>query len=207
MYSNWLLYMYEMVVDWTLTGQLYALGQEEIFTEVHAFMCWIAAHKMKTCVAILMSFRWWIRLKIPWWCHQMEAFSALLALCARNSLVTGEFPAQRPVTQSFDVFFDLCLNQELSKQWWRRWFETPSCSLSNHCNIPLSKMRTYLVYVLCVIYVPGDHHVTHLTKSSCSIISILQTPTFCYLAQSTQHCFILFYFLLPCYVQNFKKLG
>ena len=35
----------------------------------------------------------------------MEAFSALLALCERN--FTGEFPSQRPVTQSFDVFFDL----------------------------------------------------------------------------------------------------
>ena len=46
----------------------------------------------------------------------METFSALLAICAGNSLVTGEFPAQRPVTQSFDVFFDLRLNKRLSKQ-------------------------------------------------------------------------------------------
>ena len=35
----------------------------------------------------------------------METFSALLAICAQNSLVTGKFPAQRPGTQSFDVFF------------------------------------------------------------------------------------------------------
>ena len=34
----------------------------------------------------------------------METFSALLAICAGNSPVTGEFPAQRPVTRSFDVF-------------------------------------------------------------------------------------------------------
>ena len=40
-----------------------------------------------------------------WWRHQMETFSALLALCAGNSPVNGEFPAQRPVTRSFDVFF------------------------------------------------------------------------------------------------------
>ena len=33
----------------------------------------------------------------------METFSALLALCVGNSQVTGEFPAQRPVTRSFDV--------------------------------------------------------------------------------------------------------
>ena len=45
----------------------------------------------------------------PWWRHQMETFSALLAICAGNSPVPGEFPAQRPVTRSFDVFFDLRL--------------------------------------------------------------------------------------------------
>ena len=46
----------------------------------------------------------------------MEAFSVLLALCAGNSPVTGEFPTQRPVTRSIDVFFDLRLNKRLSKQ-------------------------------------------------------------------------------------------
>ena len=46
----------------------------------------------------------------------METFSALLAICAGNSPVTGEFPAQRPVTQSFDVLFDLRLNKRLNKQ-------------------------------------------------------------------------------------------
>ena len=44
--------------------------------------------------------------------------SALLALCAGNSLVTGEFPAQRPVTRSFDVFFDPRLNKRLNEQSW-----------------------------------------------------------------------------------------
>ena len=45
----------------------------------------------------------------------METFSALLALCAGNSSVTGEFPSQRPETQSIDVFFDLHTNKQLSK--------------------------------------------------------------------------------------------
>ena len=49
------------------------------------------------------------------WCHQMGTFSVQLAICAGNSPVTGEFPAQTPVTQSFDVFFDLRLNKRLSK--------------------------------------------------------------------------------------------
>ena len=46
----------------------------------------------------------------------METFTALLAICAGNSPVPGEFPLQKPVTWSFDVFFDLRLNKRLSKQ-------------------------------------------------------------------------------------------
>ena len=46
----------------------------------------------------------------------METFSALLAICAGNAPVTGEFPEQRPVTRSFDILFDLCLNKRLSNQ-------------------------------------------------------------------------------------------
>ena len=70
----------------------------------------------------------------PWWRHQMETFSAWLAICAGNSPVPGEFTALRPVTRSFDVFFDLRLNKRLSKQPWGWWFETPSWSLWRHCN-------------------------------------------------------------------------
>ena len=69
-----------------------------------------------------------------WWRHQMEIFSALLAICAGNSPVPGEFPAQRPVTRSFDVFFDLRLNKQLSKQPWGWLFEKPSRPLWRHCN-------------------------------------------------------------------------
>ena len=80
----------------------------------------------------------------------METFSALLAICAGNSPVTGEFPAQmasnveivsiwwchqRPVTRSFDVFFDLWLNKRLSKQSWGWWFETLPCPLWCHSNV------------------------------------------------------------------------
>ena len=64
----------------------------------------------------------------------METFSALLALCERNPPLTGGFPSQRPVTQSFGVFFDLRMNKRLSKQSGRRWFEMPSCSLWRHFN-------------------------------------------------------------------------
>ena len=69
-----------------------------------------------------------------WWRHQMETVSALLAICAGNSPVTGEFTSQRPVTRSFDVFFDLCLNKRLSKQLRGWWFEKLSRPLWRHCN-------------------------------------------------------------------------
>ena len=65
-----------------------------------------------------------------WWRHQMETFSALLAICAGNSPVPGEFPSQRPVTRTFDVYFDLRLN----KRSWGWWFETLSSPLWRHTN-------------------------------------------------------------------------
>ena len=64
----------------------------------------------------------------------METFSALLAICAGNLPAPGEFPTQRPVTRSFDVYFDLRPNKWLSKQSWGWWFETLSCSLWRHRN-------------------------------------------------------------------------
>ena len=47
-----------------------------------------------------------------WSRYHMETFSALLAFC-RNSPLTEEFPSQKSVTQSFDVFFDLRINTRL----------------------------------------------------------------------------------------------
>ena len=55
----------------------------------------------------------------------METFSELLDICVGNSPLSGEFPAQRPVTRSFDVFLDLRLNERLSKHSWGWWLETP----------------------------------------------------------------------------------
>ena len=59
----------------------------------------------------------------------------------------GDFPAQRPVTRSFDDFFDLRLNKRLSKQPWGWWFEMPSWSLWRHCNVE----RCYLS-TICIIH-------------------------------------------------------
>ena len=73
-----------------------------------------------------------LHIRIPWWRHQMETYSLLLW---RKPPVSGEFPSQRLVTRSFDVFFDLRLNKRLSKQSRRPWFDTQSRSLWRRCNV------------------------------------------------------------------------
>ena len=71
-----------------------------------------------------------------WWRHQMETFSALLALCQWNPPVTGEFPSQRPVTRSFDVFFDLHLKKRLNKHW-------ATDSRRHRANFDVTVIQTY----------------------------------------------------------------
>ena len=89
-----------------------------------------------------------------WWRHQMETFSALLVICAGNSPVSGEFPAQRSVTRSFDVFFDLRLNKRLSKQSWGRRFETSWRPLWCHCNVyavpSVAHLELFWIWLICV---------------------------------------------------------
>ena len=84
-----------------------------------------------------------------WWRHQMETFSALLATCAGNSPVPGEFPTQRPVTRSFDVYFDLRPNKRLSKQSWGWWFETPSRHRNVNVMAPFQWTHTARLAMYC----------------------------------------------------------
>ena len=84
----------------------------------------------------------WRHQDLTWWRHQMETFSALLAICAGNWPVPGEFPTQRPVTRSFDAYFDLRPNKRLSKQSWGWWFETQSRPLWRH--------RNYFMVAICI---------------------------------------------------------
>ena len=72
-----------------------------------------------------------------WSRHQMETFSALLALCAGNSLVTGEFLAKRPVTRTFDDFL-ICA-------WINGWVDNPEAG-------DLRRHRAhYDVIVMCLL--------------------------------------------------------
>ena len=92
---------------------------------------------LKVGVCVFLSFRYIdiymiviIHDDVIKWKH----FPCYCAICAGNSPVPGEFPTQRPVRRSFDVFFDLRLNKRLSKQSWGRWFETLSRPLWRHRN-------------------------------------------------------------------------
>ena len=81
----------------------------------------------------MLPLRAWSRWHVlSWWRHQMKTFSALLDLCAGNSPVPGEFPAQRPLRRSFDVFFEMRLDKRLCKQSRGWWFDTLSRRLWRH---------------------------------------------------------------------------
>ena len=99
----------------------------------------------------------------------METFSTLLVICAGNSPVIGEFPAQWPVTRSFDVFFDLRLNKQLSKQSWGWLFEMLSGPLWRRCNGLTEFKKSSSDQFLCHQWVGGY---SHSNSSPCHISSI-----------------------------------
>ena len=135
----------------------------------------------------------------------MESFSALLAICAGNSPVSGEFPAQRSVTWNSDVFFDLCPSKRLSKQSRGWWFETPFLSLWRHCN-DLSKMKMSLaiktgsswrlVPVICQnMYLKNYTFVYDIPKFYYSCLSLVTHMTSIIL--SYDYSIYLLIFLIP----------
>ena len=108
---------------------------------------------------------------ITWWCHRMETFSALLAICVRNSPVPGEFPAQRPVTRNFDVFFDLLMNKQLSKQLWCLWFEMLSHPLWCHHNDKDSFLHSRHLFT---------KQTNYFTARSCEVLTVQDLGLDCF---------------------------
>ena len=111
-----------------------------------------------------------LKISFAWWRHQMETSSALLAISAGNSPVPGEIPAQRPVTRSFDIFFDLCLKKRLSKQSWGWWFETLWCSLWRQCNktdiLYCSDSQVTLIYEVNLTTIASDNGLSAVQRQA-----------------------------------------
>ena len=143
---------------WYYTGCLIAVYHNRCLNTLQTgtFLCALVYHSM-IVGHTLVGFK---SIHHPRFCKNQKILGALLLTChddaikwkhflrywplwAANSPVTGEFPSQRAVTRSFDVFFDLRLNKRLSNQPRHRWFETPSSSLWRHCSI-LSGIRTVI---------------------------------------------------------------
>ena len=129
----------------------------------------------------------------------METFSALLAICAGNSPVPGEFTAQWPVTRSFDVFFDMRPNKRLSKQSRGWWFETPSRPKWRHYNdtlcvvintssirVPFNITVVILVIILLAERLLFWYHLKHATSN-------IFEPTELCLLWSSMHTYHLKY--------------
>ena len=80
------------------------------------------------------------RCHLSWWRHQIEAFSELLALCAGNWPVTGEFPSQRASDAELWCFFDVGHNKQLNQPSSCWWFEAPCRPLWRHFNVNWEQM-------------------------------------------------------------------
>ena len=115
---------------------------------------------------------------VAWWRHQMETFSALLAICAWNSPVPGDFPTQRPVTRSL-MFSLICVwingwaNREAGDlRPYRAHYDVTVmdfeyfkeiCTIIsiNHCICPVQTLNTLTVLVNLISY--------HLTVTGISV--------------------------------------
>ena len=76
-------------------------------------------------------------------------------------------PTQRPVTRSFDVFFDLRLNKRLSKQSWGWWFETPSFPLWRHSNDTRLPLRSHYVHASLLCWAMRKHSTDDKVRHVC----------------------------------------
>ena len=109
--------------------------------------------------------------------HQMETFFALLAICAGNSPVTGEFPTQKPGTRSSDVFFDL--------RWINGWVNNREagdlrCHRAHYDVIVMYKQHYQFQHPLMASVITGDsilyfgvwEYQCHINHFRCAAVSL-----------------------------------
>ena len=123
--------------------------------------------------ALLYSFVVYVDIIMLWRCHQMEIFSALLAICAGYSPVTGEFSTHRPVTWSFDVLFDLRLNEWLRYQLRGWWIKTPSGPLWRHSNVCIIRCVPLLSSLLPATHKEFPSRIRKLSHASPNFTKML----------------------------------
>ena len=147
---------------------MYALSQWETALQYNAIFLWLGTYTE------------WSLHTHPW--SYVKATSRLFGMMTSSNgsifRVTGplcgeftgpgEFPTQRPVTWSFDVFFDLRLNKRLSKQPWGWWFETPSWSLWRQCN---GRKLSRMISGICISMILLFREIFPVTSHGCHIIS------------------------------------
>ena len=104
-----------------------------------------------------------------WWRHQMETFSALLALCAGSSPVTGQWHGA--------LFSLICaLNKRLSRQSWGSWFETPLRPLWHHCN---EKLKCFLTRFYSEVSIAQNVFLTPLSLTQRPLMWLYMMGNLC----------------------------
>ena len=127
---------------WPVTRKLFPF--DDVIMSYSIFLPVLCCASQGIPVACCVALLWWNQVVTQ---YPTQSLSALIVLCltmmtSSNGNIfrvtgpmcgeftgPGDFPAQRPATRSFDVFFDLRLYKRLSKQRWGWWFETTSWSL------------------------------------------------------------------------------
>ena len=147
-----------LVYTWTYFSQLWARSSHFTKTYLAHVLTVIIQSDKDLYVTILSPVPWPVHIStltrsslcdledygdvIKW-----KNFPRYWPFCAGNSPVTGEFPAQRPVTRSFAAFFDLRLNKKLSKQSWGWLLETTWRPLRRHCNVTILSPLPWPVHI------------------------------------------------------------
>ena len=97
-------------VDTMTSHERHGVSNQQQIDCLHTSLFGLATETSKHCISG------------PLW---REAVTGIFHSQMASNAVTGEFPAQRPVTRSFDVLFDLRLDRRLSKRS-RRWSGCPA---------------------------------------------------------------------------------
>ena len=154
----------DIVKIWYQTVEVKYSGKVFFYYMIRQYFWWFWTNHQTFCKII--SNVWWQMafceqcfmgwlINITRWRRQMETFSALLAICAGNSPVTGEFPTQRPVTRSLKktAHYDVTVMTS------HYWHEVDDESSPTKIHKPVNTL----------IPEPNSHHLTNVSK--CALLN------------------------------------